>query len=197
MLINSQVNLTKWQHRYNKNSKLYLVEGDSWYQYIGQKSGIVLDPYDIPTFLSEHLDIYSFALLGDTIRNMSNESNLKYIKDRLSYVLHSDTHSKTIAGMLISGGGNDLFDNLKSLLKSSSSTNPEDYINEEKLGEFFTITKSYFIKFIDGCKQFLNEDVKYFLHTYDYVDVIGEKYKSWFTTINSWESNSYEKFYQK
>lgn len=188
MLINTPTNLTKWQ--YKKNKSLYLMESDSWGYYPGEKSKIV-NPYDLSTSLSDRMDIYNFGMFGDTIRNISKDENIKYIEDRLGYVLHSNSKSNIIKGFILSAGGNDLFDNLVNIFQSSTTL--EGYINYDSLNKFFEDVRGYFKKFIFGCKNFLRDDIKFYIHTYDYVIDIGDGFESWFTKIKPWAFPKLEK----
>ncbi len=187
MLLNTPHSITKWQNRYNKNSDLYIAEGDSWFDYPGEKSNII-NGYSLIDILSEKIDVLNFAHFGDTIKNISREENIKYIKDRLSYILHSDPKkSKRIKGFLISAGGNDLIDNLSSYINNlPNETDYKKYINYEKLNELLNDIHKNYVQFIKKTKEFLNEDIKFVLHTYDYITNLGDGFNSWFTDINPW-----------
>ena len=169
-LISTPNRLHRWQYR---PGSFLLAEGDSWFCYPGEKNGI-LSPYDIIMDVADHYDVYSFAHFGDTIATMASDTNLKTIKNRLSYVLHGPSTSKLIKAFLISGGGNDLFDTgnpnnyLAKIIKMKSSNDPLAYIDEDELSKCMRTLEKYYNKFISTTRKFLNPNIKYALHTYDY-----------------------------
>jgi hypothetical protein len=188
MIISSPRKLHVWQNRMNKKSSLYISQGDSWFNYPGEKSHILF-PYSLITNLSNKIDILDFSLFGSTTDRIIKKENIKFIKDRLSYVLHSNIDSDIIKGFFISIGGNDLINNIGKYIKDDKS------IDFEQIDIILGKVKKNIIYFIDEMKQSLNYDVKFFLHTYDYIniDIIGHGFDSWFTKTRSWVYHNFKK----
>jgi len=187
MLIITPNQINKWQHRYNKNSNLYLAVGDSWFSCPGETSNII-DSYSIIDLLSEKLDIVNYSHFGDTlIGDISTIKKINQITNSLSTILHESLKSDKIKGLFISAGGNDLIDNIKSFIINSTDNNqPKSFINELALDNLLKNIKRAFVWLIMSLKEHLNDNVTFYIHTYDYITNLGEGFNSWFTKTDSW-----------
>lgn len=164
-------------YRWQRNPrKLLLFEGDSWFNYYLKFLSVRTD---LATGLSKYHDIYSFAMFGDTVKNMTIDGRVDYIVDKYNELCNNVPKASYVKGFVFSGGGNDLIDNIGDLLDKS----PE-HINRAaltvKLNKMREWLKAYFIT----AYQYF--PVPLFIHTYDYPYPDGTPYKSWFTKVGPW-----------
>jgi hypothetical protein len=144
----------------------FLAEGDSWFTIGAIPSSNLL--FDLK--LAKWTRVLSIAYPGDTIVNMSDLAGNKdlrkfLVKTGFNYPFHA---------LLLSGGGNDVIDAAKKIIKPgkapTGSVEPDDYIDQAalnaKLGE---IQKGYaqIVKLRDSEKS-LSQGSPVFVHTYDY-----------------------------
>lgn len=164
-----------------RNRPILLAEGDSWFSYWPQRGysdNSLLRAVDSLAFF----DIVSFAKPGDTIRNMSSLSNLSYINDRLYLINKED-----IIGFYISGGGNDLFDNLKYFVNSKG-------IDESAFTPFLEHLQRCFKHFITA---FSRLGVPFYINTYDAPYPSGIGYTKWFTHCGPWLWPVFKQYFNK
>lgn len=165
---------TGFLHSHIRPTYNVLAEGDSWF-HIGGLTGIgnARNIIDELTFNNQHTMVCNMALSGDTMSNMAYKLSSKYFYDLLKRYKWD--------GLVISGGGNDLFDALTeaggykykrktlSLLQANPDGNQVvDFINAEHLDLFCEALLGHYSKFIENKNKTDNAAVPVFLHTYDY-----------------------------
>ena len=100
----------KRQTKHKSNPKVFLSEGDSWFQH-----PLVHDTID---HLMNSFNVLSLGAAGDTLRNIIQSNELSKAIER------EENKGTNIAGIIISGGGNDILD--KALLKFLQENDDDD-----------------------------------------------------------------------
>ncbi len=142
-----------------------LAEGDSWFSIAGIPTSNILFTmrFDSPTV------IVNCARPGDTIRNMAKIARNNSLRDAMSAL-----HGSQWDAILLSGGGNDLIDDAKKIIKKprgAAPTDPAAYCKEAQILETMQ-------NIIDGYSRIVDQRDKagsscankpIVVHTYDWV----------------------------
>jgi hypothetical protein len=144
----------------------FLAEGDSWFTIGAIPSSNLL--FELK--LAKWTRVLSIAYPGDTIVNMGDLADNKdlrkfLVKTGFNYPFHA---------LLLSGGGNDVIDAAKDIIKPgkapAGSTEPDDYIDQAALNaKLDEIQKGYakIVSLRDSDKS-QSQGSPVFVHTYDY-----------------------------
>ncbi len=149
------------QRKKDKNRKILVTEGDSWFQYPKYKKlGIELskEVKDIIDYIIDEpgYNVKSLDAAGDVIRNMYH----------LSEYLDTIGELKPDA-FILSGGGNDFFEIFPYMLKNGTPDSIDTYLKISWKTEIKVI-ETYYKGFLDILtKEF--PDLPIILHGYDYI----------------------------
>lgn len=144
----------------NKSAQKILCEGDSWFS-IGS-----VPPHNLLHELrfTKQTVMCNLAQPSDTIRNMS--------AIRENPLLVRSFNELKWDAILLSGGGNDLIDGIKGIIKpptSGDGHDVKDYVNEDLLRHLLKDVKSSFQEIIkQRNSSHMNANTPIFLHVYDY-----------------------------
>lgn len=142
-----------------------LAEGDSWFTVSGLPAYNML----FEMRFRKHTRIVSCALPGDTVEHMSNISRNRNLVQALS------TQGFKWDGILLSGGGNDVIDEARHILRPKADRpgnihGPADYCDQRELGDLIReIQEGYrtIAGLRDGPKS-RSKRAPIVTHTYDY-----------------------------
>lgn len=144
-----------------------LAEGDSWFSIGAIPSSNLL--YDMR--FRRWTQILNLAAPGDTLKRMGSPDSNRDLKKWLGDARFTTKFS----GLLLSGGGNDLFDAARSLvsrepLKGGDPTFPGSYVHREVLEELIRSIQTSLREIVslrdgNGSKS---ANAPAFVHTYDY-----------------------------
>lgn len=149
------------QRKADKNRKILVTEGDSWFQYPKYKKlGIELskEVKDVIDYIMDEpgYNVKSLDAAGDVIRNMFHLGEyLDTIRE-----LNPDA-------FIISGGGNDFFEIFPYMLKSGTSDSIDTYLKISWKTEIKVI-ETYYKGFLDILTEEF-PDLPIILHGYDYI----------------------------
>ena len=149
------------QRKSDKNRKILVTEGDSWFQYPKYKKlGIELskEVKDVIDYIIDEpgYNVKSLDAAGNVIRNMFH----------LSEYLDTISELKPDA-FILSGGGNDFFEIFPDMLKNGTPDSIDTYLKISWKTEIKVI-ETYYKGFLDILtKEF--PDLPIILHGYDYI----------------------------
>ena len=143
--------------------KRFLAEGDSWFSF-----GAV--PRSANLLQQMHLPVASVMLTlaqpGDTIRHMSEIAGNPLLRDYLTRPQFASNWDS----ILLSGGGNDLIDNVDTIIVGGAGLDPANYIDDAQLrGVLDAVARGYsaIVALRDGPGS-ASRGKPIVTHTYDY-----------------------------
>lgn len=141
-----------------------LAEGDSWFSVNGRRANNLLLALSAPGTSM----VVNFSRPGDLIKEIAQVSKKK------NYLRNVALDSKDVYwdALLLSGGGNDIMANRKSIIRKPSSTEsvtePESWVNTRALDATLSRVVDSFSEFASIREGTAHQDLPILIHTYDY-----------------------------
>lgn len=140
-----------------------LAEGDSWFSVNGRRANNLLMALATPAPAL----IVNFAHPGDLIKKITRITRKSYLRR----ILLGSTRTEWDL-IFLSGGGNDLIDNLSKITRpaspSKSPTDPRSWIDQTALNNTAAEVADAFRKFASFRDGTAHHDIPILVHTYDY-----------------------------
>lgn len=140
-----------------------LAEGDSWFSVNGRRADNLLKSLQTPgpSIIVNH------AYPGDPIKKISQLAKRSHL--RKIFIDSADVFWDTL---LLSGGGNDVIDDLKAIVRMPEPftcvTNPANWVSEKELTSTLSRVADAFRAFSFYRKGTVHERLPILAHTYDY-----------------------------